>query len=72
MIPYFIDYFGNPSSSHTYGRIAKYGVNQARKQVADLLGADPVEIIFTGCATEANNIALLGLARAMNFMWSAT
>lgn len=64
MIPYFMDHFGNPSSSHSYGRQARYGVDRARQQVAELLAADPFEIIFTGCATEANNIALFGLSRS--------
>jgi cysteine desulfurase len=64
MIPYFRDHFGNPSSSHAYGRAAREGVDLARQQVANLLGADPQEVIFTGCATESNNIALFGLARA--------
>lgn len=56
--------FGNPSSSHEYGSRANKIVQNAREQVAQLIAANPSEIIFTGCATESNNIAILGLARA--------
>jgi cysteine desulfurase len=56
--------FGNPSSSHEYGRRATELVQRARVQVAQLIGANPTEIIFTGCATESNNLAIFGLARA--------
>jgi cysteine desulfurase len=64
MIPYFKEQYGNPSSSHVYGRMAKKGVDLAREQLADLLGADPSELIFTSCATESNNLALFGIAQA--------
>jgi cysteine desulfurase len=63
MIPYFRERYGNPSSSHSYGKVAKQGLDEAREQLADLLGADPPELIFTGCATESNNLALFGMAR---------
>lgn len=56
--------FGNPSSAHEYGRRASELVKHAREQVAHLIDANPEEIIFTGCATESNNLAILGLARA--------
>lgn len=56
--------FGNPSSSHAYGRRANELVQLARAQVAQLIAATPAEIIFTGCATESNNLAILGMARA--------
>jgi cysteine desulfurase len=56
--------YGNPSSSHALGRTAKELVDQARRDVANLIGAHPDEIVFTGCATEANNLALLGVAAA--------
>jgi cysteine desulfurase len=56
--------FGNPSSSHAYGRRANELVQLARAQVAQLIAANPAEIIFTGCATESNNLAILGIARA--------
>ncbi|HEV2990399.1 MAG TPA: cysteine desulfurase family protein [Candidatus Angelobacter sp.] len=62
IIPYFREQYGNPSSSHSYGKAAKQGLDQAREQLADLLGAEPTELIFTGCATESNNLALFGMA----------
>jgi len=65
MRPYLREHFGNPSSSHIYGQRAKQAVEHARKEVATLIGANPDEIIFTGCATEANNLAILGAARAL-------
>ena len=57
--------FGNPSSSHIYGQRARQAVAQARESVAALIGAAAEEVVFTGSATEANNLALLGVARAM-------
>jgi cysteine desulfurase len=65
MLPWLRDQFGNPSSTHPWGRRAAQAVATARHQVADLIGAQPQEIVFTGCATEANNLALLGVARAL-------
>jgi cysteine desulfurase len=62
MLPYFTDLFGNPSSLHRYGQQALAAVDDARQTVADLLGAHPREIIFTGNGTEANNLALRGIA----------
>jgi cysteine desulfurase len=64
MLPYLAVHFGNPSSDHVYGQHAKAAVETARAEVAELIGATPPEIVFTGCATEANNLALLGAARA--------
>jgi cysteine desulfurase len=65
MLPCFREKFGNPSSrSHSFGREAEEMVERARRQVADLLGATPEEIVFTSCATEANNLALKGAACA--------
>lgn len=63
MLPYFTDIFANPASSlHLLGRQAARAVELAREQVAELIGAAPAEIIFTGGATESNNLALLGYA----------
>src|SRR3990167_4759627 len=58
-------HFGNPSSAHPFGRVAAQTVATARAQVAALIGAQADEVVFTGCATEANNLALLGVARAL-------
>lgn len=65
MLPWLREGFGNPSSEHVYGRRAKAAVDAARALVAELIGARPEEIVFTGCATEANNLALQGVARAL-------
>lgn len=65
MVPFLREHFGNPSSSHPYGHRAAEAVAQARSQVAALLNAQSDEIVFTGCATEANNLALRGVARAL-------
>ncbi len=65
MAPFLREHFGNPSSSHPYGRRAAEAVAQARAEVAALLGAQSAEIVFTGCATEANNLALRGVAHAL-------
>jgi cysteine desulfurase len=62
MLPYLHEHFGNPSSSHVYGRIARRAVEAARAQVAALLGCRPDEIVFTSGGTESNNQALKGLA----------
>jgi len=56
--------FGNASSSHAFGRAAAARIERARSQVAGLIGAEPDEIVFTSGATEANNLAILGVARA--------
>ena len=58
------DGYGNPSSAYPLGRQAAGRVATARRSVAQLIGADEDEIVFTGCATEANNLALLGVAAA--------
>lgn len=60
MMPFYREHFGNPSSTHTYGTAARQAVDWARGKVADLIGAAPEEIIFTGSGTESNNLAILG------------
>jgi cysteine desulfurase len=65
MRPYLAEHFGNPSSSHVYGQRARAAVEAARAEVAALIGARPDEIVFTGSATEANNLAIQGVARAL-------
>jgi len=64
MIPYLKEHFGNPSSSHWYGIHTKKAVENARKQVASLLGCQPDEIIFTSGGSESNNYAIRGVAEA--------
>ena len=64
MLPYLRDEFGNPSSSHVYGQVAHDAVDRARGQVAGLLGAKPDEIVFTGGGSEADNLAIKGIAEA--------
>lgn len=64
MLPWLTRHFGNPSSAHAYGKPAAEAVREARGHVAALIGATAEEVVFTGCATEANNLALLGVARA--------
>jgi len=64
MLPYLREHFGNPSSSHVYGRRAQAAVDRAREQVAGLIGCDASEIIFTSGGTEANNLAIRGLTEA--------
>jgi cysteine desulfurase len=60
MLPYLRDQFGNPSSTHAFGKIAHEAVDKARTEVAELVGARPDEIIFTSGGTEASNHALKG------------
>ena len=64
MAPYWTTHFGNPSSAHPYGVLARSAVARARGQVAALLGVDDREIVFTSGATEADNLAILGVAEA--------
>jgi cysteine desulfurase len=60
MRPFYLEHFGNPSSIHNYGRIAKANIETARKKIAGLLHAAPSEIFFTSGGTEADNFAIMG------------
>jgi cysteine desulfurase len=62
MIPYLKEQYGNPSSIHRYGRLARKAIEKARKQIAFLINADPSEILITSGGTESNNTALNGIA----------
>lgn len=64
MQPYFGEIYGNPSSFHYFGRQAKTAIDNSRAKIAELLNVSPEEIFFTGCGTESNNIAILGLLNA--------
>ena len=59
MLPYFTEFYGNASSMHTFGGQVHGRIEMARAQVAELIGAEPEEIIFTGCGTESDNTALM-------------
>ena len=63
MMPYLGTRFGNPSSLHTEGRLAKEVVDSARKDIANMLSVLPDEIIFTGSGTESAALALRGIAK---------
>jgi cysteine desulfurase len=62
MLPMMTEVYGNASSIHHFGQIARQRLDAARKQVAELLGAEPQEIVFTSGGTEADNLAILGTA----------
>jgi len=64
MSPYFAEAFGNPSSLHFFGQEAKAGVEEARQKLASLIGAQAEEIVFTSGGTEADNLAIRGVAYA--------
>ncbi len=64
MIPFLQDQFGNPSSIHKYGRSALRAIQNARKQIAHVINAEPNEILITSGGTESNNTALFGIAHA--------
>ena len=65
MQPFFGPRFGNPSSVHRWGREARTALDEARERVGRCLGASPDEIVFTSCGTEADNMALIGVWRAL-------
>lgn len=64
MLPYLKENYGNPSSIHRFGRVATKAIEVARKRVADLIGAQPNEILFTSGGTESNNTALFGIVNS--------
>jgi cysteine desulfurase len=64
MLPYLQTHFGNPSSTHSFGKTAHNAIDQARTQVAGLIGAQPDEIVFTSGGTEASNQAIKGVVFA--------
>lgn len=65
MLPYLRENFGNPSSLHSFGKRARKGVEEAREKLAKLIGCLPEEIIFLSGGTEANNLAIKGVAEAL-------
>ena len=65
MLPYLgAEAFGNPSSAHRFGRAARAGVEQAKRAVAEAVGAEPNQVVFTSGGTEADNLAIIGAALA--------
>jgi len=65
MMPFFKEYYGNPSSVHSFGREVKKEVEGARERIAKNMGVEPEEVYFTSGGTEADNLALIGTARAL-------
>jgi cysteine desulfurase len=65
MLPYLRDYYGNPSSMHTFGGQLHRKIEEARARVAQLIGAEPDEIIFTSCGTESDNTALMSAVESL-------
>jgi cysteine desulfurase len=63
ILPYLSDYFGNPSSIHSYGRIIRVAIEEAREIIADFINADASEIYFTSGGTEADNFAIFGISK---------
>lgn len=64
MLPYWTEVYGNPSSIHRYGQAAAAALEHARRQVAEVLGCAPEEVVFTSCGSESDNLALRGVAFA--------
>src|SRR5690348_10640720 len=62
MLPYLDAWFGNASEPHAFGREARAGLERARARLAELLGCEPSQVVFTSGGTEADNLALFGLA----------
>ena len=65
MLPYFTEKFGNASSLHRWGQAALAALDESRRTVAQILNANPKEIVFTGCGSESDNLALRGVAFAL-------
>ncbi len=65
MLPYFTEKFGNPSSLHRWGQNALMAIDESRRTVAEILNADPREIVFTSCGSESDNLAIRGVAFAL-------
>ena len=65
MLPFWTDHYGNPSSSHAHGRSAGFALDEARLTIAQLMNAQAKEIVFTGCGSESDNLAIRGV------MWAA-
>jgi cysteine desulfurase len=72
MRPCFVEHFGNASSIHHHGQETRAAVERARESLADLLGCRPAEIVFTGGGTEADNLAVFGLAAAGDHVITST
>lgn len=66
MMPFMVNQHGNPASQHSYGRQAREAIEQARQQVAQAIGAQASQVIFTASGTEANNFAITGIASNMD------
>lgn len=64
MMPYFTSEWGNPSSTYKFGSKLKAAIETARQQVAELIGAQPRDVIFTSCGTESNNTAIQAALKA--------
>ncbi|HQP32015.1 MAG TPA: aminotransferase class V-fold PLP-dependent enzyme, partial [Deltaproteobacteria bacterium] len=65
MLPYFTEFYGNPSSLHGFGQVAKDGIERARQTIANALHAREDEIVFTGSGTESDNTVIKGTAHAL-------
>ena len=65
MLPFYRDFFGNPSSVHWAGREVSGAIEQAREQVASLINCAPAEIVFVSCGSEGDNHAIKGTAEAL-------
>ena len=65
MLPYFSEHYANPSATHSMGRFTRKAIEQARAEVASLINAKPNEIVFTSSGTEADNLAIRGISKAL-------